>query len=115
MLEDQELEQQYHLLTSIPGIGLQTSALIVATRKFTRLTDRRKLSCYIGIAPFPHQSGNSMNRRKRISKVGDMQLKSLLSMSTWNAIRSVPQLKEFYERKSTGGEKQAVGDKCCSE
>jgi len=104
ILEDSDLEQQYRLLTSIPGIGLQTAvALIVATRNFTRLTDRRKLSCYVGIAPFPYESGSSLSRRKRISKIGDLHLKSLLSMSTWNAIRSVPQLKEFYERKVQEG------------
>lgn len=104
LLQDPELELQYRLLTSIPGIGLQTAmALIVTTRRFTRLTERRKLSCYVGAAPFPHQSGSSISRRKRVSKIGDMRLKGLLNLCAWNAIRSVPELKAYYTRKVQEG------------
>lgn len=99
-----ELGQQLHLLKSIPGIGLQTAVtLIVVTRGFTRLTDLRKLSCYAGVAPFPYQSGSSLNARNRISRIGDMRLKTLLSLAAWNAIRSVPDLRNYYERKVSEG------------
>ena len=104
LLQDTELARQYRLLTSVPGIGLQTAvALIVTTRGFTRLTEKRKLSCYSGTAPFPYRSGSSVKGRDRISKMGDMRIKTLLNMSAWNAIRSVPGLKEFYLRKVQEG------------
>lgn len=104
LAKNDELGQQLHLLKSIPGIGLQTAiTLIVVTRGFTRLTDQRKLSCYAGIAPFPYQSGSSLNARNRISKIGDIRLKTLLSLAAWNAIRSIPDLKSYYERKVAEG------------
>lgn len=104
LLQDDELEQQYRLLASIPGIGLQTAiALIVTTRRFARLVERRKLSCYVGIAPFPYQSGSSISRRKKVSKIGDMRLKGLLNMSAWNAIRAIPELKAYYAKKIQAG------------
>lgn len=104
LLEDTELARQYRLLTSVPGIGLQTAvALIVTTRGFTRLTEKRKLSCYSGTAPFPYRSGSSVKGRNRVSKMGDMRMKTLLNMSAWNAIRSVPELKDFYLRKVQEG------------
>jgi transposase len=57
----------------------------------------------MGIAPFPYQSGSSIKYKNRVSKLGDQKLKSLLNMSAWNAIRSVPSLKTYYERKVAQG------------
>lgn len=102
--KDPSLLQQFELLKSIPGIGKQTAiALIVVTKGFTRLTESRKLSCYAGLAPFPHRSGSSIKSKDRVSRIGDMKLKVLLNLSAWNAIRSVKALKEYYERKVAQG------------
>jgi transposase len=101
---DHRYKQQFELLKTVPGIGRQTAiALILTTKGFTRLTESRKLSCYAGLAPFPYRSGSSVRGRTKISKMGDMKLKSLLNLSAWNAIRSVPTLKEYYQRKVAEG------------
>jgi len=95
---------QYKLLQTIPGIGkVVATNLLITTKGFTILTDLRKLACYMGIAPFPYQSGSSINYRSRVSKLGDHKLKALLNLSAWNAIRSVKSLKEFFERKVAQG------------
>jgi transposase len=101
---DTKLQAQYKLLNSVPGIGkVVATRLLVTTRAFTQLTDPRKLACYMGIAPFPYQSGSSIKYKNRISKLADQKLKSLINMSAWNAIRSVPSLKAYFERKVAQG------------
>ena len=96
--------RQYQLLQSISGIGKQTAmALIITTHGFSRLTDAKKLSCFAGVAPFPYSSGSSIKGRNRVSKMGNMKLKTLLNMCAWNAIRATGDLKVYYERKLAEG------------
>ena len=96
--------RQYQLLLSISGIGRQTAiALILATEGFSRLTDARKLSCFAGVATFPFRSGSSIKGNARVSKMGNMKLKTLLNMCAWNAIRSTGDIKNYYERKLAEG------------
>jgi transposase len=101
---DPKLNSQYRLIQSVPGIGkIVATRLLITTKAFTHLTNPRKLACYMGIAPFPYQSGSSIRFNNRISKLGDQKLKSLFSLSAWNAIRSVPALKAYFERKVANG------------
>jgi len=96
--------RQYQLLQTVSGIGKQTAiALIIITDGFSRLTDARKLSCFAGVAPFPYSSGSSIKGRNRVSKMGNMKLKTLLNMCAWNAIRATGDLKAYYERKLAEG------------
>ena len=101
---DSKLLSQYKLMQSVPGIGkIVATRLLITTKAFTQLTDPRKLACYMGIAPFPYQSGSSIRYRNRVSKLGDQKLKSVLNLSAWNAIRAVPALKAYFERKIAQG------------
>lgn len=101
---DEQLDHYGQLLLSVPGVGkVLSTALITATDGFTILTDPRKLSCYMGIAPFPYRSGSSIQYRNRVSNLGNKRLKSLINLSAWNAIRSIPSLKNYYERKVKQG------------
>lgn len=101
---DPRTKRQYQLLTSIPGIGpIVSVAMIVATHGFTRMTDPRKLSCYAGIAPFPHTSGTTMRSTPRISKIGNPKLKALLHIAAMRTIKNIPTLREYYDRKLTLG------------
>jgi transposase len=101
---DPKLFSQYKLIQSVPGIGkVVATRLLITTKAFTQLTEARKLACFMGIAPFPYQSGSSIKYKNRVSKLGDQKLKSLLNMSAWNAIRSVPTLKAYFERQVAKG------------
>jgi hypothetical protein len=51
---DEKLNGQYKLVTSIPGVGMQTAIyLLVATKGFDAFENWRQLACYAGVAPFP--------------------------------------------------------------
>jgi transposase len=101
---DEKLRRQYKLITSIPGIGMQTAIyIIIATKGFDTFENWRQLACYAGVAPFPYQSGTSMQRRNKVHHLADKKLKSLLNLCAIVAIRHDKEIKCYYERKVKEG------------
>ncbi|HUC79866.1 MAG TPA: transposase [Flavisolibacter sp.] len=59
--KDPELKQIFTLATSVKGVGpVLATELLIYTHKFTRMTNRKQLACYCGVAPFTHTSGTSV-------------------------------------------------------
>ena len=101
---EEKLSQQYKLIVSIPGIGMQTAIyLIMATKGFDDFDNWRQLACYAGVAPFPYQSGTSIRGRNKVHPLADKKLKSLLNMCAIVAIRHDKELKTYYTRKVEEG------------
>jgi transposase len=106
---EDKLQQQYMLITSIPGIGKQTAIyLIIVTKGFESFKNCRQLACYAGVAPFPYQSGTSILRRNKVHYLADKKLKSLLNMCALAAISKDKELKTYYERKVAEGKSKML-------
>ena len=106
---DDKVKEQYKLVTSIPGIGMQTAVyLIIATKTFNAFDNWRKLACYAGTAPFPYQSGTSIKGRTKVHPMADKKLKSLLNMCAMVAVRYDKELKLYYERKIKEGKSKML-------
>lgn len=102
--EDSQLNQQYHLATSVIGIGKITALnVIVSTGEFTRIQQPKKYACYSGIAPFEYSSGSSIRGKQRISKLANMNIKKLLHLAAMTAIQYDSELKTYYQRKVSAG------------
>lgn len=102
--EDDQLQQQYRIITSVPGIGKITALnVIVSTGEFSRIDDPKKFACFTGVAPFEHTSGTSVRGRTRVSKMANMTLKRLLHLAAMSAIQYCDELKAFYKRKVEAG------------
>lgn len=98
------IADNFHLLTSIKGIGLVVAATtLIKTKNFTRFANRKKFSCYCGSAPFEHTSGTSIKKRTRISHLADKSMKTLLTQSAKTAIQHDKELKQYYERRTQMG------------
>ncbi|HEY2884299.1 MAG TPA: transposase, partial [Rhizomicrobium sp.] len=65
---------------------------------------------HAGLDPRPYQSGSSIDRPRRITKVGNRHLRAALYMPAWVAIRHEPNVKAFYNKLIVAGKKpmQAV-------
>lgn len=101
---EEHLKQQYELVQSIPGIGMQTAIyLIITTKAFESFDNWRQLACYAGVAPFPYQSGTSIHGRTKVHPLADKKLKSLMNMCALSAVRFDKELKIYYERKVKEG------------
>jgi transposase len=101
---NQELNKQYSLIKSVPGIGEQTSLyFIIATKGFSAFKNWRQFACYSGVAPFEYSSGTSIKGRTKVNHMADKKMKSLLQMCAMTTLKYDPQLKEYYIKKKDEG------------
>ena len=106
---EDKLNQQYKLITSIKGIGMQTAIyLIITTKGFEAFENWRQLACYAGVAPFPYQSGTSIMGRTKVHHLADKKLKSLLNMCAIVAVRHDKELETYYKRKVKEGKNKML-------
>lgn len=86
-------------LETIPGIGKKTAImLVVLTDGFERFTSGSELCSYSGLTPIIRQSGSSVKGRARISKIGNVKLRNLLFMCSFNACKYNKSCRELYQR-----------------
>lgn len=107
---DQELKENYTLITSIKGVARQNAAcIIIYTNNFKKFNcDPRKIACYYGVAPFSKQSGTSINTPARTSHFANKLIKSLLGQAAHIAKLFNPEIKEYYQRLISKGKKPQV-------
>lgn len=95
--EDQQ--EQLTLLMSIPGIGQKTALfLIVVTDGFNKFENAAQLCSYVGITPTIRESGSSVRDRARISLVGNVKLRNLLFLCSFNNCKHNKACKKVYKR-----------------
>jgi transposase len=106
---DNNLNQQYRVITSIPGVGRQTAIyLIIVTKGFETFKSWRQVACYAGVAPFPYQSGTSIQGRNKVHHFADKKLKSLLNMCAIAAIQCDKEIRTYYDRKVKDGKSKML-------
>ncbi len=75
---NQDLNENYELVTSIKGIGpVIATDLLIKTGNFKNIDTARKAASYAGVCPFPNTSGKMVGKSKT-SPFADRTLKSLL-------------------------------------
>lgn len=107
--EDPEMRKNDELAQSVVGIGLVTSAYMIATTlNFTAFSTARQFASYSGIAPFLQNQSGDRQGSSRVSHLANKKLKSLLSMGVLSAIRYDQEIGTYYERKLEDGKKKGV-------
>lgn len=102
--KDETLKHFYDLLTSVKGIGRVIAVyLIVYTKGFTRLTNKRQLGSYTGVVPFKHQSGTSIKKKDRTDRMTNSTLRKVVAMGAKSAMNFDPELKQYAQRKMKEG------------
>lgn len=97
--EDVELNQAVALMTTIPGIGVLTSAVIMAeTNGFELIRSTSQLSSYAGFDVKEKESGTSVKGKSRISKRGNRHLRKAMYMPALAAIRHSERYKAIFVR-----------------
>jgi transposase len=91
------------IITTIPGIGPITGAVIMAKiGNIERFENAGKLVAFSGIDPVIKESGKIRSERS-ISKRGDPMLRTAIYQSTVSAIRCNPVISDFYHRLTERG------------
>jgi len=99
-----DLKGRRDLLTSIPGIGNTTAALLLAEIPHIDLfTSAKAVAAYAGLSPRDRQSGTSIRGKSRLCKTGNARLRKGLYMPALSARRFNPVFKAFAERLAAAG------------
>jgi transposase len=102
--KDEGLNRNYALLTSITGIGLVNAInTIIYTHNFDAFDNARQYACFVGVAPFSHQSGTSVKGKTRVSHLGNKHLKADLTQGAKSAAFWDAELKLYCQRKIEQG------------
>lgn len=87
------LREQRELLVSIPGIGGTTAAKLLAEMLDVKLyKSARQLAAFAGLVPRLHESGSSIKRKARLSKIGAPRLRKALYFPAIAAIKYNPSI-----------------------
>lgn len=101
--EDQGMQHQCRLLTSIIGIGVTSAAQILAELPdLTRFGSADELVAYAGLCPRQQQSGNQI-AHSWLSKQGSAALRKALYFPALTAKRHNPHLRHFAQRLTDSG------------
>lgn len=97
--QDKEAKGAAKLISTIPGVGLLTAAIILAeTNGFSLIRSKKQLTAYAGLDVREKQSGTSVKGKSRISKKGNKYLRKALHMPSLTAIRHNIHQKDLYVR-----------------
>lgn len=99
------------LYRSMKGVGPITSSTLTASLPELGTLDRRAIAALVGVAPFNRDSGTFRGRRTIWG--GRAQVRHILYMAAFTAIRSNPVIKDFYERLIARGKPHKVALVAC--
>ena len=105
LLEQHErLGRQYELLTSIPGVGAVTAAVILSELPpVERFEHPAQVAAYAGVTPRIRHSGSRKPLSQLITKTGNAFLRRTIYMAALTAKRLNPHLKAMAERLHSKG------------
>jgi len=103
------LARKQELLETIPGIASTTAALVLAELgNPERFESARQAAAYAGLTPSHHESGSSVHRKPRLSKVGSSRLRKALYFPAISALRCNAAIKAFGDRLAERGKAKMV-------
>lgn len=91
--------REMELVTTIPGIGQETAARLLAlVGDFGRFECSRQLVSYLGLSPTLKQSGSSVHSRGHISRMGNKQARRALFQCAVSSVKHNPVCKDVWLR-----------------
>lgn len=101
------LRAQRDLLTTIPGIGEATAAVLIAELFDKRYASARQAAAFAGLVPRLVESG-TLRGRSRLSKIGPGRLRKALYMPAVAALRWNPTIRAVRARLHAAGKPPMV-------
>ena len=98
-------------LTSVPGIGAASVAVLLAELPELGQLDRRRVAALVGVAPLNRDSGQMRGQRSIWG--GRAEVRRTLYMATLTSFRYNPVLKPYFERLLAVGKRKKVALVAC--
>jgi transposase len=97
--ENDTVRQDIQYITSIPGVGELTAAIILAeTNGFELVRNKRQLTSFAGLDVKEKQSGISVKGKPKISKRGSKYLRKAVHLPALAAVKHCEMYKDNYAR-----------------
>jgi transposase len=109
--EQEAWQEQTEILNSAPGVGMVTTATLLAELPELGKMDRKKIAALVGVAPINFDSGKKRGYRK--TKGGRTNVRSVLYMSTLVATRYNPVIRSQYQHLLNRGKAKKVALTAC--
>ena len=109
--EQKAWQEQREILSSAPGVGMVTTATLLADLPELGKLDRKKIAALVGVAPMNYDSGKKRGYRK--TKGGRSDVRSVLYMSTLVATRYNPLIRAQYQQLLKRGKLKKVALTAC--
>jgi transposase len=108
--ESLAVKETVEIIESVPGIGrLIATILAFEIGDFSRFSNVKKISAYVGLTPSEYSSGEHV-RRGHITGQGRYSLRALLIEASWKLINKDESMQIAFERirRNTGSKKKAI-------
>lgn len=109
--QHRELERVYAVLTSVPGVGPVTAAVLMGHMPELGSLSRQAAAALAGLAPFNDDSGT--HRGQRHIRGGRAPVRTALYMATLSAARCNPVIAEDFARLTAAGKSHKVAMTAC--
>lgn len=104
---DQDLGELYQILLGVTGIARRSAILLLTELAVLDPTMTvRQIVAYAGLDPRVYESGTSVHKPVRISKVGNARIRAILYMISLSAIRHDRGSRRFFEILVARGKKR---------
>jgi transposase len=108
---DEQLSSKNRILRSAPGVGPQTSAILLSQLPELGLLNRQQIAALVGVAPYDFRSGRFAGQSRIWG--GRKEIRNILYMAALTAMRCNPVIKHFSQRLSAQGKKFKVVITAC--
>ena len=108
---NEDWQQKMKLLTIVPGIGEVVAVTLISSLPELGKISHQSISDLVGVAPLNKDSGKFRGKRRIWG--GRAQIRCVLSMATWVAVRFNPVINAFYERLLKKGKLKKVALSAC--
>lgn len=104
---DEDLLEQFDILRRIRGVGRRSAILLLTELAVLDPTmSIKQLVAYAGLDPRRYESGTSVEKPARISKMGNARLRAILYMNALSAVRHDRGARLFFARLVARGKKK---------
>jgi transposase len=107
--QNADLTEQFALLTSIPSLGPRTATKLMAEMyDLATYTDAAAAAADAGVSPANHESGETVRKKTKLSKVGKAAVRGALYFPAMSAIRFNPFIRNLAQRLREKGKTEMV-------